>query len=178
MIFTNNFLAQIIGAFAILFWVVSVHGKKQYKILFLQALANLLYTFQYILLGVFPAASMNICSCFRSYIFYRKRKEDKDISNVWLLFFIFLIILVGGITYNGYLSLIPIIITLFYTVSSWMKESTWIRIVFLVAAFVWIYYNYKVGAYITIVGNIFEVVSGILALIKFYGKDEKNNVKK
>ncbi len=161
------FLAQLVGIFAILFWVISIQKKEQYKILFLQAFANLCYTIQYTLLGVFSASSMNFLSFIKSYVFYKKRKAKKDISSTWLILFILLLIILGLLTYDNYFSLIPIIITLFYTISSWMKDSKWIRIVFLVAAFIWIYYNYVVGAYVCIVGNIFEIISGIVSLIRF-----------
>ena len=164
----NKFwIAQIIGIVAIVLWVISVQKKEEYKILLLQALANLIYTVQYVLLQVFPAAFMNIASFFRCYIFYIKRKNEKNISKLWLIIFIIIVIVLGILTYDGYLSLIPIIITLFYTISSWMKDAKWIRIVFLIAAFIWIYYNYVVGAYICIIGNVFEIISGTLALIRF-----------
>ncbi len=168
----NIFLAQIVGIVAIFFWLISIQSSKQYKILFLQAVANLIYGFEYILLGVIETAFMNFTSFIRCLLFYQKRKQDKDISNLYLILFSFLVILFGMITYSGYLSLIPIIITLFYTVSSWMKDSKWIRIVFLISAIMWIYYNYKVKAYVCIVGNIFEIISGALSLIRF--KDDKN----
>ncbi len=160
-------IAQIIGIVAIALWVISVQKKEEYKILLLQAVANLIYAVQYVLLQVFPAAFMNIVSFFRCYIFYKKRKNGKNISKLWLIIFIVIVIVFGILTYDGYLSLIPIIITLFYAISSWMKDAKWIRIVFLIAAFIWIYYNYVVGAYICIIGNVFEIISGTLALIRF-----------
>ena len=86
---------------------------------------------------------------------------------LYIIIFVIIVIVLGILTYDGYLSLIPIIITLFYTISSWMKDAKWIRIVFLIAAFIWIYYNYVVGAYICIIGNVFEIISGTLALIRF-----------
>ncbi len=167
-------LAQIIGVVAISFWVCSVQKKEQYKILWMQSVANLAYTFQYMLLGVFSAASMNFSSCIRYYLFYRKRKEKKEISKIWLLFFIVIIIVLGAFTYQNVLSLIPIIITLFYTISSWIKNTKWMRIVFLVAAFVWIYYNYSVGAYVSMLGNVFEILSGVFSLIRFSNKTNDN----
>ena len=169
----NNYVIQLIGIVAVFLWVISVNYKEQYKILFLQALANLFYTIQYALLGVFSAASMNFSSFFRCYIFYRKRKQKENISKLWLIVFVLLVIILGLFTYDNYLSLIPIIITLFYTISSWMKNSTWIRIVFLIAAFIWVYYNYTVGAYVCIFGNVLEIVSGISSIIRFSVEEDE-----
>lgn len=163
----ENLLIQIIGALAVLLWVISVQQKKQYKILFLQALANLMYTIQYFLLGVFTAGSMNLVSCGRCFLFYKKRKEKKNIPKIYLIGFILSLVTLGIITYENKLSLIPIIITIFYTISSYMKNSNWLRIIFLVAAFIWVYYNYTVGAYVCIIGNILEIISGSISLIRF-----------
>ena len=167
-----NFLAQLLGIIAIVFWIFSIQKKEQHDILFLQFLANCVYVIQYFLLGALAASSMNFISALRCYIFYSKRKNNKEISIKYLIFFIVLIVFFGIVTYKNYLSLIPILITIFYSISNWFKDAKWIRIVILITAFIWIYYNYVVGAYICIIGNIFEIISGTTALLRF-GK--KNN---
>lgn len=98
-------------------------------------------------------------------------KNKKDISKLWLIVFLVLLVLFGFLSYDGYLSLIPLIITIGYTITSYMKNSKWLRIFFLASAFIWIYYNFMVGAYVFIIGNILEIISGIVALIRF---DKKN----
>ena len=163
----NIFIAQIIGIIAILVWSYSVHRKEQYDILWYQAIANLFYTIQYIILNVIAAAAMNFSSVIRCYLFYKKGKNKEDISNFWLVFFIAVVLILGFLTYQNYLSLIPIIITLFYTVSSFVPNTKWFRIIFILAAIVWIFYNLKVKAYICVVGNILEIASGTMALIKY-----------
>ncbi len=129
-------------------------------------------TIEYLVLGVLSAASMNFVSTIRCYLFYRKKKERRKVPEVWLIGFISLLIILGIITYNGYLSLIPIIITIFYTISSYLKKAKWIRIVVLIAAFIWIYYNYMVGAYVVIIGNILEIISGTISLIRYRKENE------
>ena len=165
-----NFLAQLVGVIAIILWGFSIQKKEQYKILFLQFLSNIAYVIQYLLLGVLETASMNFISAIRTYLFYKKRKNNKEISTNYLIFFIILIMFLGILTYKNYLSLIPIFITIFYSVSNWLKDAKWIRIVILISAFIWIYYNYVVGAYICIIGNIFEIISGVTSLIRFSKK--------
>lgn len=164
-------IAQIIGFFAIALWVYSVQNKNQSKILFFQFLANLMYGVEYFLLNAFPAVAMNLSSSLRCLLFYNKRKNNEEIPKSWLIFFLLLVLLLGIITFDNIISIIPITITIFYTLSSWMKDTKWCRIVFLVCAFIWIYYNYKVKAYISIVGNVMEIISGIISLIRFRKKE-------
>ena len=168
----KNIIVTFFGVLAIFFWIISIQEKRQYKIIYLQMFANLFYTIEYLVLGVLSAASMNFVSTIRCYLFYRKKKERRKVPEVWLIGFISLLIILGIITDNGYLSLIPIIITIFYTISSYLKKAKWIRIVVLIAAFIWIYYNYVVGAYVVIIGNILEIVSSSISLIRYRKESE------
>ena len=168
----KNIIVGLFGVLAIFFWIISIQEKRQYKIIYLQMFANLFYTIEYLILGVLSAASMNFVSTIRCYLFYRKKKERRKVPEVWLIGFISLLIILGIITYNGYLSLIPIIITIFYTISSYLKKAKWIRIVVLIAAFIWIYYNYMAGAYVVIIGNILEILSGTISLIRYRKESE------
>lgn len=166
-------ISSIFGFVAIIFWLFSIQRKKKKDILFFQLIANMLYAVQYFIIGTFSAASMNTISSFKSFMFYKYECKGKEIPKLLLCVFLILVIVFGVITWNGTISLIPILITCFYTISSWCKDSKYIRIVFLIAAFFWIYFNVTVGAYIAVIGNTLEVLSGIISLIRF--KKNKSN---
>ena len=165
----NNYeiLAQICGIAAIIVWNISIQNKKLEKILYFQFLANLLYSMEYFLLGAPIAGFMDFSSGCRCFVFYYKNKKKQPISKKWLFLFITLIIGIGILGYTSPLSLIPVILTFFYTIASYSKTSNFTRIAFLIAAFIWIYYNYKVGAYVGIIGNIIEIISGIVSIYRF-----------
>lgn len=163
----KSFIAQIIGTMAIAFWVVGLQNKDRKNILLFQAIANSFYSVQYFLLEAYSACSMNFVSTFRCLIFAKTKQKTTKLFNI---IFCLIIFLIGVFTYNGLLSLIPLIITIFYTISSSKENNLWNRLTVLLAAFVWIFYNYKVGAYITILGNVFEIISGISAIIRFRNK--------
>ncbi len=166
----NIFLAQIIGSFAVSFFIFSIQFKKRKDILKIQFIANILYAIQYFVLNVFIAGYMNIISGIRCLIFYQYDKKKKKIPSFLLYIFIALIILIGIINYNNFLSLIPIIITLFYIISSYYKDTKVIRYVFLICSIIWLFYNFKVEAYVSLIGNVFEFTSGIIAIIRFRKK--------
>ena len=159
-----SFVAQIIGGFAIALWVVSIQNEKREKILLFQFWANVLYMFEYGLLGAFSASIMNFASSIRCLTFYKSKKCN---GSVGLVVFSLFVILLGILTYDGFLSFIPLVITFCYTISSWVRNPIWNRITVLVAAIVWIFYNYTVGAYITIVGNVLEIISGVISLVRY-----------
>lgn len=163
----TNVLAQIACIGAIVIWNSSIQLKRMQDILYFQFLANLLYCLEYFLLGATVALFMNLVSAFRCFLFYYYNKKDKKISKFWLFVFILLVIVLGILNYTEPVSLIPIFITLLYTISSWQKESNWSRIAFLIAAFFWIYYNFYVGAFVAIIGNFIEITSGVISILRF-----------
>lgn len=162
-------LAQVLASFAILFWVISILLKNKKNILLMQVIANGIYGIEYLLLGAFSAASMNFLSFLRLLVYYFYTLLNIKISK-WILFvFIALVLLFGIITYDGLISLLPIIITVLYTYAFWQNNLNVARIIYIVAAIIWIYYNYEVGAYVGIIGNALEITTGLISLIKYRG---------
>lgn len=160
-------LSNIIGIVALIVWTFSIQVNKKTNIMKLQLLANIFYAIQYFLIGANSAACMNLVSTGRYYIYTKNEEKGKTNSYFLLVSFIVMILLIGLCTYDGALSLIPIMITICYTYATWQKNTKVLRFIFLFAAIVWIFYNFYVGAYVTIVGNMMEIVSGSIAIFRF-----------
>ncbi len=160
-------ITEFFGGIALIFWAISIQTKEKSKILKLQSLANIFYMGQYFLLHAPSAAFMNLVSTIRGIVFYQKEKQNKPNTKLSLIIFISLIILIAILTCNTPLSLIPIAITIMYTITTYQKNTKIIRITFLMAAFVWIFYNLKVGAYAPLIGNIIEIISGTISILRF-----------
>lgn len=145
----------------------------------MQVIANGIYGIEYLLLGAFSAASMNFLSFLRLLVYYFYALLNIKMPK-WILFvFIALVLLFGIITYDGLISLLPIIITVLYTYAFWQNNLNVARIIYIVAAIIWIYYNYEVGAYVGIIGNILEITTGLISLIKYRGgKNEYSNYRR
>lgn len=135
----------------------------------MQVIANGIYGIEYLLLGAFSAASMNFLSFLRLLVYYFYTSLNIKMPK-WILFvFIALVLLFGIITYDGLISLLPIIITVLYTYAFWQNNLNVARIIYIVAAIIWIYYNYEVGAYVGIIGNALEITTELISLIKYRG---------
>lgn len=160
-----NVPAQIISLIGFVFFVFSVQMKEKNKLIILQLIANFLYAINYLLLNVKMAFYMNLISCIRCVILYFSKKEKPSL--IYLFILTGMICVIGVYNYDGWLSLIPVGITILYTVSTWQNNMKVIRCSFILAALIWIFYNYVVGAYASIVGNLFEIISGIVSLKRF-----------
>lgn len=178
MDFSVNIAAQIVGIVAIVIWLISIRQTNMKKITFFQIIANGLYGLQYTILTAFTAAGMNGLSFIRCFITYEYVKRGKQPSKYILIVFSILVLLVGVISYSGLISLIPVIITLGYVYSIWQQNVYVTYVIVLVGAIMWIVYNLLVGAYVTVGGNILEIVFSIVSIKKYNEQLEKKNKKK
>ena len=167
-----NITAQIIGFFALIFMCLSYQQNNKKDFLFIQILANIFYGIQYFLLNALSALASNIISIIRTIIFYKHEKNNKNIALSLLLIFEIIIIVLGIITFENYYSIIPIFIACIYTYGTWQKKLKSTYFIGVIASILWIYYNFIVGAYVSIIGSFFELFSSVIGLIRLKHKKE------
>lgn len=160
----------VFGLFGVILFVLSIQFKKKKDILLFQEIASLSYSVQYCLIGTYSAAVMDLISAGRCYIFRHHLKRKNCIPFKYLLIFVLLILILGIITFDGFVSTIPVIITLAYFISSYIKDIKALKIIFLLCGIGWFVYNLYVGVYICLIGNIGEIISGSIALYKLTKK--------
>ncbi len=176
-----NIVIQLIGLIAMVAWVSSIQLNKKDKILELQIIASLFYAVHYGLLDAMSAVGVTIVSIIRLTTIYIIEKKGKTVPVYVLLIFMAMLVGVGVITYTGPISVLPIIITMIYTYCTWQKNTKVIRIGFFCAGWMWILYNFTVGAYVLMIGNALEVISSTVSFFRFDKNkkdvDDKNNTK-
>ena len=165
-----NILIHIIGGIGILIWILSVQNKDKSNILLYQGVANVFIALQFFLFKVYTPASMDAVTAVRSFIYQGYAKKDKPIPIFWLFVFLTITFFFAIFTWSGLLGLIPIINSTMYIITTWLKDTKWLRIFFVVAAMFWLYYNLTIGAYALVVGNIFEIITGVYSVIRFNKK--------
>ncbi len=165
---TIYYVASILSIFL---FIISVQFKEKKNILLTQALASMCYFVTYFILGAYSGCAIELVEQTKDFVFYFFEKNNKKIPFILLVIFVCLLLTVSIITYDGFYSLLPLIINLSYFISSYFKNPKHIRIVMLICGFIWLIYNIIIGAYIIIVGNVLEIISAIIALIRH--KDNK-----
>lgn len=172
-----KFIPQIIGAIALLFMFFSYQKKNKKDFLFLQVFANIFFAIQYFFLNAFSACVSAIVSTIKTVVFYKYEENNKKISLFILGLFLLVYILCGIFTYNNLYSIIPIFIACLFTYATWQKN---LKLTYSIGVFIsilWIYYNYLVGAYISIIGSCFELFSSCLGLINLIKSNKKSQKK-
>ena len=164
-----NYVAQLIGFIAFIFFVTSIYSKKKKSVLICQLMANLLYGIEYILLNTITAGILNLIAVLRCFIYYKYEEKNRKIPISILLGYIIIVVVISIVTLNGWLTIIPMIIGIIYSYATWQSNPKFLTTCFLVCGTTWFFYNLYVGAYTAVLGNVVDVISSIIVL-KSYKK--------
>lgn len=161
-----NIIAQIIGISAIITFAISPQQETKKKVLIFQLFSSILYALQYLILGALSAVATSIIGAVNNWVFYMYAKKNKEIPIAILYIYSIIILISGILTFNNIFSVFPIILSILYTYGVWQSNLKIYRIIAIVGALAWIIYNWTVGAYANAIGNGFQCVSAIIAVIR------------
>jgi hypothetical protein len=164
--------AQIIGFTAVCISLSIFQSNKRSTMLQLVAAAALLYAIQFCLLGAFTGAAMNILGAARSYTFY-KIKPNKH--HRWVLMaFISLAVFGAVVTWQGTISLLPMLGSICGGIAIWHKKPKQIRRWSLIAPPLWFIYNAYSGSYAGMFIEVIMLSSNALGEYRFDIKHKSN----
>lgn len=164
-ILVNKIVAQIIGILAILIFALSPQQKTKQNVLIFQLISSILYGLQYFILGAFSAVVINIIGAIKEFWFYLYAKKESKIPLKILLIYIIAVIIAGMFTYTDIFSVFPTILAILMTYATWQKNLKNFRILSIISSTSWIIYNFVVCAYVNAIGNLFQLISAIIAVI-------------
>lgn len=168
-----NIVYYVISILSIFLYVMSVQFKEKKKILISQFFASVCYLIVYVIKGAMSGVAIEILEEIKDIIFVKYENKNKKIPIFWLIIFIALLVIVSLIFYDGVLSLLPLLINIILFISTYFKNPKYIRWIMLVCGALWGIYNVYVGAYVIVIGNVLEIISAIISIIRF--KKEDNN---
>ena len=161
-------IAFIVGICAVCLYLLGYLQKKRKSIIILNLSSSILYIIQYVLLGAFEGALLDVCGSASSVL--AQNKERGIIKNHFAAFLVgvnLAIIAVGLSMYVNIFSLFPIVGVLFHTSAFWMDNEKWIRRVSLIGCPFWLIYNFSSGAYGSCIGDILSMVSIGIAMMRY-----------
>ena len=161
----NFILAQIFAFLSSLCLLTSFWQKKRKNILLFQILDSSFDIIQYLLLSAYTGGIISFLGAVRAYTF---RKTNNRYS---LYLFLLLYIVASILTFNGYISFIPLVAAIIYTIVIWNKKEKNIRLFSIFVFILWFTYDILVRAYVNSITDIVLVISNLMA---FYKLDIKN----
>ena len=161
-------LAHVFGTIGMLFVVIGLQNNNKTRILIASILADIFYGLQFLLLGLDSAGLICFTAVVRYLIFfYYENKRTAKIPVFWLLFFVFISIAVSFFTFDGPVSLIPSIAAVLHIYAMWQKNLKVFRTISVVFSLSWILYDLFGCAYVSLIADVFELISALVAIVRF-----------
>ena len=171
----NFIIAQVFGAIALIILIISLQKNNKKTLLKYQIFSSILYAIQYVFLNAYTGCLMNLACMGRNIAF--NKYQDKGPPVYLLIIVICLMIVFSAFTYVGYISLLPMIAVILYSIAVWNGNLKVIRSIELISCSLYIIYNINVQAYTGLVATIIEFIGALIALVRFdiKGKVLKEN---
>ncbi|OHA07033.1 MAG: hypothetical protein A2934_05520 [Candidatus Sungbacteria bacterium RIFCSPLOWO2_01_FULL_47_10] len=166
-LYMDFIIIQTIGIIGLLFVVISFQKDKRFFTLKYQLFAALAFTIHFSLLTAWTGAAMNSLSATRAYVF-NLRDSTKRINNKIVMYlFIILFWTAGLVTWESYISLLPVISMTLECFALWSNNTKYIRWIFFSARPTWIIYDFSTGSYAGLLTEAFIVGSIVMAIFRF-----------
>ena len=165
-------MAQIIGIIAFCLAVWSFQQNEHKKIVLLQLLANLCFIIHFYLIGAFTGALLNFIGFVRSIVFLCKNQKWAA-GNFWLVFFSLLCIAAGIYTWQGPLSLLPMMAMVLTTIAFGIESPRLTRLFSFPSSPLWLIYNIINGSWGGALTECFNMASILIAMFRFDRKKKQ-----
>jgi len=136
-------LAQLIGLLGLFSHVMSFQQKRRGRVLVLLMVGCIFWTIHFFLLGFYTAAVLNLIAAVRSWIFYKyKDRTRTTLLNTFLLALLISTLL----TWQGPISMLPFLASVFSTYASWGVSAQTIRWLTIPSPILWFAHNVVAGS--------------------------------
>jgi hypothetical protein len=152
--------------------ILAFQFKNHRGIVLCKMSSELIFALQYILLGAWTAAVLDGLSVIRNSLYTYFVKRGRSTLPVIIGFGLFVVV-TGIVTFDGWLSLLPIAAKLLTTISYGMKNEKLLRFITLPSCIMWSIYNLQVGSLGGALGDTLTLISLLIGIYKFDIKKEK-----
>ena len=165
-------ISYIFGIIAIISLVISFQINDKNSLFKYQIISSFSSFFQYLLIGSLMGAFMNLVAGVRNCVF--KRYEGK-IPLFVLIIFIFLITFLSMISFNGNISLLPMLAVLNYSYALWTLDLKLIRLINVFASFLFLIYDVCIFSITGFILHVLEMSSAVVSIYRFDLRSGKND---
>ena len=164
-------IPQVIGLCAVATFLLSYQQKKRKHIVLLSVTCRCLYILQYLLLGAFAGAAMDILGVISAALAAKKHipAVKKHTKLIVILTNVCLVAVGSVVAYlNGrWIDLFSILGVTLHTSALWLSDEQRIRWVTLAGSPFWCAYNVLSRAYGSAIGDFLSICSLMLAIFRY-----------
>lgn len=167
-------VAQFFGILVIVANVLSMQMKSKKQIIFMFILANLFSAINFILLQSYSGAIICSFAIIQTLINKIFEKKKVQVPRIVIGIYVVISIILGAITFNSFIDVIPVICSILYTMSIIQDKEKNIRRISLANIILWIIYDVVCQAYTAAISDLLMTLS---TLVGMYRLDYKKNDK-
>jgi len=162
----NFWFIQAIGAIALVFVFLAWNAKKRKNIFILQSINLVLFIIHYWLLAAFAGAVMCAVVLGRNFVFSQKGEKEWASRPIWLYVFTILSVWILGISWNGWITILPVVAVIISMYAMWKDNPAEIRWFMFISCLVWIPYTIIVQSWPGLLSQIVGIVGILLGIYR------------
>lgn len=166
-------IAQFFGILVIIANVLSMQMKNKKQIILMFILANLFSAINFILLQSYSGAVICFFAIIQTFINKIFEKKQQQVPKIIIVIYIVISIILGLITFNNIIDILPIICSILYTITIIQDYEKNIRRISLVNIILWIIYDIACQAYTAAISDSLMTISTIIGIYRFDYKEVK-----
>lgn len=170
-------VAQLFGILVIVANVLSMQMKNKKQIILMFILANLFSAINFMLLQSYSGAIICFFAILQTFINKIFEKKEQQVSKLVILIYIIISIILGTITFNTIIDILPIICSILYTITIIQDKEKNIRRISLINIILWIIYDVVCQAYTAAISDLLMTISTLVGMYRFdYKKDTDTDI--
>ena len=160
-------VAQFFGILVIIANVLSMQMKNKKQIILMFILANLFSAINFILLQSYSGAVICFFAIIQTFINKIFENKQQQVPKIIIGIYIVISIILGVITFNNIIDILPIICSILYTLTIIQEKEKNIRRISLVNIILWIIYDIVCQAYTATISDLLMTISTIIGMYRF-----------
>lgn len=158
-------VSQTVGIIGIIASILSFQCREHKKLMLFRTANESLFAVQYIMLGAYTGAAMNIFGSIRNVVFSKLVEKGKSTVAARAVFSV-LFALFTVLTWAGPKSLLSGAAKILSTVAYGSSDTAFVRRVIFLTSSAWLVYNYSVGSYAGCVCEILTLASIAVGFVR------------
>ena len=174
-------ISQVFTVISYIFLALTYQVKNRRNVITFNLLAQIAFIVAYILLGAWSGLAMVFVAIARNIIFIidenkNGKRNTMGKIDIVVLIVVYIISTMSGIfTYQGLLSLIPVLATMLYTYAVCQKNIKTYKLLGIPTEILWTFYNFYIKS---ILGIILQAVMLVSCFIGYFREAKKNKEEK
>lgn len=164
----NFVITQSFGIISTVLFLLSYQLKSNKSLYLMQAAGCGTFAMQYLLLGAYSGCLSQVFVIVRNLMLSKYNQWAWVRFKGWVPFFIVISLIITYYTWNGPISLIPLLVMISGTIGMWTNNAGLIRLVGL--TFIsppWIIYDSLIGAYSAIINEVLVMMFVLGSIARF-----------